>query len=240
MSLRSFIGIVASPRPRVGKTFIARILADFHLYNGRDVAAYDLNAPDDALTQSLPAHAVSASIAEVRGQMALFDALVREDSAYKIVDVGAEAFERFFLLARDIGFAGEARKRGMAPVVFYVASPDAPSVDGYAALARLFPEAVLVPVHNEHLGPAQYRDRFPPHGKGSALLHVPALAPGLRRMAEQKPFSFLEASGVAMPDAPRNAPLEMQRWLRKVFLEMRELELRVLMADLQSSLNVSS
>lgn len=236
MSLRSFITIVASPRPRVGKTMLARLMADFHLYNGRNVSAYDLNPPDDALSQFLPSHTATASIAEVKGQMALFDELVRDDRNYRLVDVGAESFERFFLLARDIDFAREARKRGLAPVVLYIVSPDAASVDGYAALARLFPDAIFVPVHNEFLGAAQHRDRFPPHGKGSAMLHVPALAPGLRRVTEKKPFSFFETSGSASPDVPIDIHIELQRWLRKIFLEMRELELRVLMADLQSSI----
>jgi len=168
--------------------------------------------------------------------MALFDALVIDDGAYKIVDLGHEAFERFFLVAQDIRFADEVRQRSVAPVILYVISPDAASVDAYAALARLFPQAVLIPVHNEMLGSAQHRDRFPPRGKGSALLHVPLLAPGLRRIIEQRPFSFVETSGSAAPDVPLDVHIELQRWMRKLFLEFRELELRVLMADLKSSI----
>ena len=240
MSLRSFITIVASPRPRVGKTLLARLVADFHLYNGRDVSAFDLNPPEDGLTQYLPVHTTIANISEIKGQMALFDALVRDDKVQKIVDVGAEGFERFFMVARDIDLDGEARRRGLAPVILFMVSPDPASVDGYAALARLFPQATLVPVHNGFLGNAQHRDRFPPHGKGAAMIHIPALAPGLRRVTERKPFSFFETSGSAAPDVPLDIHIELQRWLRKIFLEIRELELRVLMADLQSSLHVQS
>jgi len=236
MSLRGFISIVASPRPRVGKTMLARLLADFHLHNDRNVSAFDLNAPDFELAQFLPEHAAAADIAEVKGQMELFDALVRDDRTYRVVDVGAAAFERFFLLARDINFASEARKRGLAPVVFYVIGADPVSVDGYAALARLFPDAIMVPVHNAFLGQAQYRDRFPPRGKGSALVPIPALAPGVRRATERKPMSFNEVFSAQAGDAPHDIGAELQRWLRKIFLELRELELRVLMADLQSSI----
>jgi hypothetical protein len=236
MSLRSFVTIVASPRPHVGKTLLARMLADYHLGNDRKVAAFDLNARDAALTQFQPRHSVTSDITDIQGQMALFDALVADDGVYKIVDLGHEAFERFFLVAQDIRFADEARQRSVAPVILYVISPDAASVDAYSALARLFPQAVLVPVHNEMLGSAQHRDRFPPHGKGSALLHVPLLAPGLRRIIEQRPFSFVETSGSAAPDVPLDVHIELQRWMRKLFLEFRELELRVLMADLKSSI----
>ncbi len=94
----------------------------------------------------------------------------------------------------------------------------------------------MAPVHNELLGSAQHRDKYPPHGKGSALLHMPLLAPGLRRVIEQRPFSFVETSGSAAPDVPLEVHIELQRWIRKLYLEYRELELRVLMADLRSSI----
>jgi hypothetical protein len=236
MSLRSFVTIVASPRPHVGKTLLARMLADYYLNSDRKVAAFDLNARDAALAQFQPKHTVASDVSDIQGQMALFDALVADDGAYKIVDLGHEAFERFFLVAQDIRFAEEARQRSVALVILYVVSPDAASVDAYAALARLFPQATLIPVHNEMLGSAQHRDRFPPYGKGSALLHLPLLAPGLRRVIEQRPFSFAETSGSAAADVPLDAHIELQRWMRKLFLEFRELELRVLMADLRSSI----
>ena len=35
MPFRNSIAIVASPRPRVGKTLLARLLTDFHLQEGR-------------------------------------------------------------------------------------------------------------------------------------------------------------------------------------------------------------
>ncbi|MGA7387640.1 MAG: hypothetical protein WBW99_06895 [Pseudolabrys sp.] len=54
MSFRSSITIVASPRPRVGKTLLARLLADFHLHEGRSVAAFDLNVGERTLVQFLP------------------------------------------------------------------------------------------------------------------------------------------------------------------------------------------
>jgi hypothetical protein len=44
MSFRNSVAIIASPRPRVGKTLLARLLTDFHLQEGRSVAAFDLNA----------------------------------------------------------------------------------------------------------------------------------------------------------------------------------------------------
>lgn len=236
MSLRNFVTICASPRQHVGKTLLARMLIDFHLRSERKAAGFDLNERDPALSQFQPAHTTISEIGEIKGQMALFDALVADNGAYKVVDLGHDAFEKFFLVAQDIGFAQEARKREVAVVVLYVISPDAASVEAYAALVRLFPQLTLVPVHNELMGSAQHRDKFPPHGKGSQLLHLPMLAPGLRRVIEQRPFSFFEMPGSAAPDVPLDVHIELQRWMRKLFLEFRELELRVMMADLKSSI----
>ena len=54
MSLHSSVIIVASPRPRVGKTLLARLLIDYQLHNGRPVAGFDLNGDNNALAQFLP------------------------------------------------------------------------------------------------------------------------------------------------------------------------------------------
>ena len=56
------------------------------------------------------------------------------------------------------------RRRGIAPAILYIGTPDGTSVEAYAALRPLFPHGALVPVHNEILGNAQYRVKFPPAG----------------------------------------------------------------------------
>ena len=113
MSFRNSVAIIASPRPRVGKTLLARLLTDFHLQEGRPVAAFDLNAGEGTLAQFLPEHVTRSAIDDLKGQMALFDRLMVEDGATKIVDVGRASFETFFVLANQFGFAEEAHNRGM-------------------------------------------------------------------------------------------------------------------------------
>src|ERR1700740_483343 len=124
MSFRTSISIVVSPRPRVGKTLLARLLTDFHRHEGREVAAFDLNSGEGTLAQFLPLQASVAAIDEIRGQMALFDSLVANDVAAKVVHLGNQAFEPFFALAEQIGFAEEAHGRGIAPAVFFMLTPD--------------------------------------------------------------------------------------------------------------------
>lgn len=238
MTFRNTVTIVASPRSRVGKTLLARLLVDYHRQESRAFQAYDLNAGDDTLAQFLPGEVAAAGVGDVQGQMALFDSLVSADDTAKIVDVGHEAFESFFTLAHQIGFMDEARRRAIAPVILFVISPDRASTEAYRNLRLRFPRATLSPVHNEMLGPGQHRDKYPVAGSGAAMLRFPALAPGLRKFIEKPPFSFSDKELANAKNIPLDVHIELQRWLRKMHIEFRELDLRILLADLQSSLKL--
>ena len=236
MSFRHSVYIVVSPRARVGKTLLARLLIDYHKHEGHSARAFDLNHDERSLAQFAPDDTVSADIGNVQGQMALFDQLVGGEGGGKIVDVGAESFQAFFDIAYRIGFAEEARKRAIAPVILFIISSDKLAADAYRNLRGRFPSAALTPVHNEILGPTQHRDRFPTAGRGGAILRLPALAPGLRKFVETPPFSFADDHLANTRNIPLDSHIELQRWLRKAYLELRELDLRVLLGELQSSL----
>ena len=70
-------------------------------------------------------------------------------------------------------------------------------------------------------------------------MRFPALAPGLRKYIETPPFSFSDSRLANAKNVPLDVHIELQRWLRKIYLEFRELDLRVLLADLQSSIKSS-
>ena len=233
MSIRNTVTIVVSPRPRVGKTLLARLLIDFHRHEGRNAEGYDLSN-EGTLTQFLPQQTHAAAVADIHGQMALFDKLIDGDGVHKVVDVGHEFFETFFDVVNQTDFAREARRREIAPAVLYVMTPDQSAAKAFAALRDKLPPGALTPVHNELLGGARLRGQYPALGSGGAVtLHVPALAPGPRRAIDKPPFSFIGT------DIPDNWHGETERWLRRVFLEFREFHLRLLLADLQSSLQIS-
>lgn len=238
MTFRNTVTIVASPRSRVGKTLLARLLVDYHRQESRAFQAFDLNSGDDTLAQFLPGEVIQAGVGDVQGQMALFDSLVSPDDVAKIVDVGHEAFDSFFTLAHQIGFMDEARRRSIAPVILFMISADRASTEAYRTLRVRFPRLTLSPVHNEMLGPGQYRDKYPIAGAGAAMLRFPALAPGLRKYIEKPPFSFSDSQLANAKNIPLDAHIELQRWLRKMHIEFRELDLRVLLADLQASLRL--
>ena len=240
MSFRSSITIVASPRPRVGKTLLARWLTDFHAHEGRLVTAFDLTTGDRTLAHFLPDKTTAASVRDVNGQMALFDHLVAYEDITKIIDVGHEAYEAFFSLAQNIGFVDEARRRSITVAILFMVTPDHTSVTAYRSLRERFTHATLAPVHNEILGPAQHRDKYPLAAGGPGVVRMAALAPGLRRYIETPPFSFADPRIADPTRIPATAYAELERWLRRIYLEFRELDLRILLADLRSSIQFSS
>lgn len=237
MSFRTSVTIVASPRPRVGKTLLARLMTDFHRHESRAVAAYDLNSGEGTLRQFLPEQTAAAAIGDIRSQMALFDALVAPDDVTRVVDLGHESFEAFFALAEQIGFADEAHGRGIAPAILFMLTPDRTSVDAFRGLLRRFPAATVVPVHNEIFGPTQHRDRYA-LSMDDPVVRLPLLAPALRKFVEAPPFSFVDAALAGATGIPLEAHIGLQRWLRKNFIEFRQLDLRILLADLRSTLTV--
>ena len=239
MPLRSSITIVASPRPRVGKTLLARLLVDFHRQEGRPVAGFDLNAGEGTLSQFLPEQTTAAAISEIAGQMALFDRLIADDGVAKVVDLGHEAFASFFALAEKIRFVEEARRHEIGTAVLFMLTPDATSVEAYTDLSKRFPGLLLSPVHNEILGPTQQRSKYP-IGHGALLLRIPLMAPALRRSIARAPFSFAEDRPHGDADTAMDLAAELQHWLRRVHIEFRELMLRLLLADLQTAICISS
>ena len=123
-----------------------------------------------------------SAIGDIKGQMALFDRLVADDDATKVVDLGHESFESFFTLADQIGFVEEARRRGIAPAILFVLTPDRTSVEAYRSLRSRLPQATLAPVHNEMLGAAQHRDKYPIAGSGAARGAAPGAGAGLAQI----------------------------------------------------------
>jgi hypothetical protein len=236
MSVRSIVFIATSPRPRVGKTLLARLLTDFQSYNGRTVEAFDLNPHEPELSKFLPDRTTLADIATTKGQMALFDRLVAEDGVNRVIDLGHDAFESFFRIAGELGFAEETRRRSIAPVILYIGTPDRTSVESYAALRPQYRHGATIPVHNEMFGNPQYGTKYPPSGAAFVTIHLPVLAPELRRAIEHRPFSFFATPASAASALPLDSDVKLQHWVRRIFVEFREMELGILLADVQSAL----
>ena len=92
---------------------------------------------------------MQANVADIAGQMALFDRLIVPDGTAKVVDLAPASFQQFFSVMAQIGFVDQARRRGIEPIALFIAAPDAVSQRAYAELQRGLPELLLVPVYNE-------------------------------------------------------------------------------------------
>jgi len=229
--------IVCSPEARVGRTLVARLLIDFFLMEDRPVTGFDFVAEPPALIDFLPDHTAQAHVADIRGQMALFDRLIVPDRVAKVVDLAPASFQQFFSVMAQIGFIDDARRRGIEPVALFIAAPDAVSQRAYAGLQHGLPELVLVPVYNEAIGQGhRARKNFPLARAASIPIQIPALPQHLYRYLEQAPFSFADFRGTPPQDIPLDAYMELLRWMRRVFVEFRELELRLLLNDVRLSL----
>jgi len=237
MSGPTQVFIVCSPRAHTGKTLVARLIAEFYQSIHRPPACFDLEQIDPALTEFLPLATERAAIGETRGQVALFDRLVVADQKPKIVDLSPHALEKFFTVAYDIGFDHEARERGVSAVVMYVAGEQPLVQTTYGILRDKLPGLIFVPVYNDAVARSpELRKLFPANPNSPTPIEIPQLSSSLRRIIDQRPFSFLEF----LKDPPlrmaRSTRAEMESFVRRVFRQLHEMELSLLMSQLNQSL----
>jgi hypothetical protein len=225
---RQPVYIVCSPRSRIGRTLIARLLIEYVLADGRRALGFDVNPEDRSLARHLPLHALPASIGDTRGQMALFDRLIVNDGAIKVVDVAAELFHPFFDVLYNVGFTAEAKARAIDIAVLFIVGDDRKSDSAYRRLLLRRDQFTVVPVENAAIvtPPAP---TSPPLPHTSPPLIIPELPPELRAVCERPDFSFADC-------IRRQAeyPRELNAWVGRMFVAFRDLELRLAMADFAS------
>jgi hypothetical protein len=237
MSRPTHVYIVASPRPRAGKTLLARLLTEFYRSDGRPVGAFDLDTMDATLAAFLPKFTVRADITDTRGQVALFDELIIDNEKPKVVDVSAYAFEPFFNLMEQIEFAAEAPRQSVEPVILFTANTDPQSIKAYARLRERFPTVTLAPIYNDGIARGQnLRGDFPATSVTALPLRIPMLSPTLRAIVDAQPFSFTEFRRRPPADIPELLEAELNSWLKRVYLQFREMELRLLLSNLRGTL----
>jgi hypothetical protein len=229
--------IVVSPRPQVGKTFVARLLIDFLRLEREEPLVFDVNPRGDALQDYLPSLAKVTDLSDIRSQMAMFDRLIADDAAAKVIDLGHASFTRFFTIAEEIGFFRETLQRGNEPVILFAADAHPVAVDAYADLTRRLRGALVVPLFNEAIAKGKkLREDFP-FARASALpVRITTLSPMLNEQMEQSRASFAELHDRLPIAIPIGLAFELRAWTRRTFLEFRELELRLLLERLRASL----
>lgn len=222
--------VVGSPRPRSGKTLVARLLLEFLRQTGRPVVGYDINPREPALAARFPKLVWPVDIADTRGQMELYDRLLADDASTKIIDLGYGPFDQFFAVMREIGFVPEAKRRGVEPFVLFLADPSAATIRAYADLRRRI-DATFVPVNNESVSLMFAKEDFLPTRLECGVIRIPRLSPLVRGVIDRPNFSF----NAYMTRQP-GGPTEVHQWIGNVYAEFRDFELRLLMGRLGSSI----
>jgi hypothetical protein len=217
---RTPVYIICSPRPLVGKTLIARLLTEFLLLKDGAVAAFDINLKEPSLLDYLPKVTETAEVDHTYGKMALMDRLIVDDGVSKVIDLGFHAFDEFFKMSDEIGFMKEAARRGIAPVILFVADTDRVSARGYPMLAQQIPSTALVTIDNEHV----VRGELPAAFARGRVLHIGALPVFLKTYIDRLAFSFTDYLR-----HEKDTSTELHQWIRRNYFSFRDLELNLIL-----------
>jgi hypothetical protein len=212
--------IICSPRPLVGKTLIARLLSEFLLLKNGTVTAFDINLKEPSLLEYLPKITETADVIDTYGKMQLMDRLIVNDGVAKVIDLGFHAFDEFFKMTDEIGFMKEAARRGVAPVILFVADTDRVSARGYPMLQQQVPPNALITIDNEHV----LRGELPPAMARGRVLPISALPVFLKTYIDRLTFSF---TGYLRNE--KDSSTELHQWIRRNYSAFRDLELRVML-----------
>ena len=210
--------IICSPRPQVGKTLLARLLSEFLLLKNGNVVSFDINLKEPSLLEYLPRITETADVIDTFGKMQLMDRLIVNDGLAKVIDLGFHAFDEFFKMVEQIGFIKEAARRGVAPVILFMASTDRNSARAHETLRERIPSSVLVTVDNEFV----VRGELPAAMGRGRMLTIPALPPFLKTYIDRLSFSFTDYLR-----QERDSSTELHQWIRRNYLAFRDLELKL-------------
>ena len=217
---RTPIFIICSPRPLVGKTLIARLLSEFLLLKHGPVAAFDINLKEPSLLDFLPGVTETADVIDTFGKMQLMDRLIINDGIGKVIDLGFHAFDEFFKMTGEIGFMKEAARRGVSPLILFVADTDRVSARAFPMLQQQIPPTALVTIDNEHI----VRGELPPAFARGRVLRIAALPVFLKTYIDRLTFSF---TGYLRNE--KDSSTELHQWIRENYFSFRELELNLML-----------
>jgi hypothetical protein len=217
---RTPVYIICSPRPLVGKTLIARLLCEFLLLQRGGVVGFDVNLKEPSLLDFLPRTTETADVDNTFGKMQLMDRLILNDDIAKVIDLGFHAFDEFFTMVGEIGFFKEAARRGVAPVVLFVADSDRASARAYAMLQSSVPARAFITIDNEYVLRGELSDALS-HGR---LLNIAALPVFLKTYIDRVSFSFTDYLR-----HEKDTSTELHQWIRDNYFSFRELELGLLL-----------
>lgn len=218
--------VVCSPQPRLGATMTARLLLEWFAYTGRAAIGFETDPHEGPLGALLPDRVVTADLANVQGQIALFDGLLIGGEAVRVVDVWSRTLRQFLDLARTFEFFDEAAARGLEPWIVLHADGGEASRRLADDVLTLWPHANLLFVEIEGATPDTERLPIVEEWPNASSLLIPRLDPFMLRV--------LGAPGFSLGDFLREPPADMsivvraslRHWALRVFDQLRAFEMR--------------
>jgi hypothetical protein len=234
------IYVVCSPNRQVGKTMLARMLAEHHAADARPFAAFDLSDEAPGLADFLTDRVSIPNIREMRGQVKFFDSLIEPDNVPKVIDVSHREFANFFTIVDKIGLFEEARRRRIEPVILFLVDRTQVAANAYDLLRRRFAGTSLLPVRNLTVAKGvPYGASFPHASRLVVSLEMAVLGPAAKSFVERERFSFLNLGKPAppYPDMSARTHAELEAWFRRARFQFREMELSLIRQQIQSALH---
>jgi hypothetical protein len=234
------IYVVCSPNRQVGKTMLARLLAEHHAADARPFAAYDLSDEAPGLSDFLGHHVSLPSIKDLRGQVQFFDGLIEPDNVPKIIDVSHREFVNFFSVVDKIALFEEAQRRAIEPVILFLVDRSQVAADAYALLRRRFARMSLLPVRNQLVAKGvPHGGAFPHASRLVVSLELAVLGPSARSFVEREKFSFINIGKPMRPysELPPRTYAELDAWFRRVRFQFREMELSLIRHQIATALH---
>jgi len=231
--------VVCSPNRQVGKTMLARLLAEHYMADARPVASFDLSDEAPGLADFLTRHVTIPSIQDTRGQVRFFDGLIETPNIPKIVDLSHREFANFFTIVDKIGLFEEAQRRSIEPLILFLIDPSPVAAKAYGLLRRRFAGISLLPVRNLTVAKGlPYCASFPHASRLVVSLEIAMLGPAARALVEREKFSFLNLAKQASPysDMSARTRAELDAWFRRARFQFREIELSLIREQILSAL----
>jgi hypothetical protein len=232
--------VVCSPNRQVGKTMLARLLAEHYTADARPVAAFDLSDEAPGLADYLTRHVTIPSIQDTRGQVRFFDGLIETAKIPKIIDLSHREFANFFTIVDKIGLFEEAQRRAIEPLILFLIDSSPIAAKAYGLLRRRFAGISLLPVRNLTVAKGlPYCASFPHASRLVVSLEIAMLGPAARAFVEREKFSFLNLPKQASPYADMSARTraELDAWFRRARFQFRELELSLIREQILTALH---
>jgi hypothetical protein len=231
--------IVCSPNRQVGKTMLARLLAEHYMADARPLAAFDLSDEAPGLADFLTRHVTIPSISDTRGQVRFFDGLIETCNIPKIIDLSHREFANFFTIVDKIELFEEARRRAVEPLILFLIDPSPVAAKAYGLLRRRFAGISLLPVRNLMVAKGlPYCASFPHASRLVVSLEIAMLGPAARAFVERERFSFVNLAKQASPHSDMSARTraEIDAWFRRARFQFRELELSLIREQIMTAL----